>query len=582
MSSKCSVYKTFVHPLYRLFVCVAVSYFVSACAQDLGIDEVPYACTTNNCGTGYTCIQGICQPLGVAADTSTTLADVSDSTDPPDTVAPPDTVDPPDISDVSDTTDPPDMSDVSDTVDPPDVSDVSDTVDPPDVSDTPDTISSPVCGDGVKEGTELCDGSDFGDNTCTSVFFMSSGSLLCSANCTLVASNCFTCGNGNAEPAEACDGVNLKSQTCASIGQGFVDGNLTCNASCSFNTSACSRCGNSVLDPGEVCDGSDFGGQTCEGFGFTNQTALACDQSCSSIRTTPCTPQRETILIGTQSSAFRLIPPGTFVMGSPPSEPGRNTSSFTETAHEVSLSHGFWMKETEVTQQEWSALIPNNHFSAMPTFMCNACPAFEVSWFDTLAFANALSLSRDLSACYNLSNCTGTPGVRLPESERFFCPFIEDLIPAPDCPGYRLPTEAEWEYAARANTSTALFNGPTINNPIYCNPDPNLNQIAWYCGNSGNRIRSVAQKASNPWKLYDMSGNVWEWVWDWGADYEALPALPTVDPIRLDNMGLGHVIRGGGAGDASQGCRSAFRLGWDSSAAGNNIGFRVVRTAPIP
>ncbi len=105
---------------------------------------------------------------------------------------------------------------------------------------------------------------------------------------------------------------------------------------------------------------------------------------------------------------------------------------------------------------------------------------------------------------------------------------------------YRLPTEAEWEYSARAGSTTAFYNGGITE--LYWGYDPNLSAIGWYCGNAGSTTHPVAQKQANAWGLYDMSGNVWEWVQDW---YGAYPTGAVTNPTGASSSGSSRVFRGG-------------------------------------
>ena len=185
---------------------------------------------------------------------------------------------------------------------------------------------------------------------------------------------------------------------------------------------------------------------------------------------------------------FVLVEAGTFTMGSPESELGRSTR---ETQHGVTLTRDFYLSAAETTQAQWLAVMGTNP-SGFPG--CDDCPVETVSWYDAVDYCNALSALEGLDPAYEVN---GT-----------------DVNWDPSANGYRLPTESEWEYACRAGTETAFYNGEIID--ISCN-DPNLDQIGWYCGNRGawyepdGRPAEVGQKLPNAWNLYDMTGNVFEW-----------------------------------------------------------------------
>ncbi|EEF62224.1 formylglycine-generating enzyme family protein [Pedosphaera parvula] len=216
-----------------------------------------------------------------------------------------------------------------------------------------------------------------------------------------------------------------------------------------------------------------------------------------------------------------FIPPGTFRWGSPTNEVDRQVWEGPQTA--VTISRGYWMGKYLVTQGDYLALTGNNP----STFTTNngysddlTRPVDRVFWSDATAYCAQLT-QRERVAGRIGTNCV-----------------------------YRLPTEAEWEYACRAWTSTRFSYG---DDPGYTN----LTDYAWYKDNSGMMTHPVGQKLPNPWGLYDMHGNVWEWCQDW---YGIYPGGIAVDPQGAVS-GTAHVVRGGDWGSLAGDCRSAHRTG---------------------
>jgi formylglycine-generating enzyme required for sulfatase activity len=245
------------------------------------------------------------------------------------------------------------------------------------------------------------------------------------------------------------------------------------------------------------------------------------------------------------------LEPGVFTMGSPPNEPGRVDGR--ETAHAVTLTLPFYFKLTEVTQAEWRAVMNTapSSFAA-----CGAdCPVEQTSWYDAVDYCNALSAREGLAPCYDAARQFAGRG----------------------CKGYRLPTEAEWEFAARAGTQTAFYRGPITVAGEGCTPaDPNLAPAAWYCGNAEGRTHLVGTRAPNAWGVHDVLGNVNEWVHDVFDPGYGRAAMPATDPLGPAN-GAERVVRGGSWLVHANAARSAFRSRGAPETRNDRIGFRTAR-----
>lgn len=231
---------------------------------------------------------------------------------------------------------------------------------------------------------------------------------------------------------------------------------------------------------------------------------------------------------------FVLIPAGEFQIGrnrGPDSAGPTRSITTTDTVNDlderpvtqVKISNDFYMARFEVTQGQWQTIMGEN-----PSFnvSCGSdCPVEQVSWWDVQEFLE-----------------------RLNEAEG-----VED--------GYRLPTEAEWEYAARAGKSKDLYG--------------DLNSIAWHSDNSEGRTQPIGQKEPNAFGLYDMIGNTWEWVHDWKGTY---PGGAVTDPTG-PRTGQRRVVRGPGFTSLPKNCRVSSRLDYEPSWRDEALGFRVARTA---
>ena len=231
-------------------------------------------------------------------------------------------------------------------------------------------------------------------------------------------------------------------------------------------------------------------------------------------------PQTVTNSIGME---FMLIPAGEFDMGSPSSEKARNSNE--GPVHRVTISKAFYMGKYEVTQEQWREVMGTN----LSDFKGDDLPVERVSWNDIQEFIKKLNER---------------------ESTNKYC----------------LPSEAEWEYATRAGTTTSYSFGDSSSD---------LGDYAWYYSNSGDKLHPVGQKQPNPWGLYDMQGNVWEWVQD--LYHSSYDGAPTDGSAWEDNSSSLRVIRGGQCVSFVRNCRSAVRLDYGPDDFQNCFGFRLLQ-----
>jgi sulfatase modifying factor 1 len=285
------------------------------------------------------------------------------------------------------------------------------------------------------------------------------------------------------------------------------------------------------------------------------------------------------------------IEPGTFVLGSPETEPCRGLN--TEQQAQVTLTHPFLIQQHEVTQAEWEAAgFPNPSRSVGPDK-----PIDFVNWFEAMAYANALSDKAGLPQCYELISCTGTIGSGCDGPDDFCCTptATPDIFTCTgemhtypnwyECPGYRLPTGPEWEYAARAGTTNATYNGDVTTDSSSCQVDNVVEPIAWYCANTDSSVyvREVCGKEPNAWGLYDILGNVMEWT-DWyynghSLEFNQGTAGPFTDPLGVTNPDCEFAtLRGGGVVMESCLIRAANMFGDLSDTRCPTQGFRIART----
>ena len=230
-----------------------------------------------------------------------------------------------------------------------------------------------------------------------------------------------------------------------------------------------------------------------------------------------------------------FITGGTFLMGSSESEQGRFRNEGPQ--HQVTVS-SFYIGKVPVTQAEYQEITGTN-----PSFFKGPhLPVEQVSWLDALEYCNKRSIRDGLTPAYTIRG----NNVQWNRSAN----------------GYRLPTEAEWEYACRAGTQTPFHSGTS------------MNDVGWHSGNSGGRTRPVGEKQPNAWGLYEMHGNVLEWCWDLLGNYSG---ETQTDPQGATS-GTNRVYRGGCWRFEPHQSRSAYRFGNHQHLRINFVGFRVVRS----
>jgi len=264
------------------------------------------------------------------------------------------------------------------------------------------------------------------------------------------------------------------------------------------------------------------------------------------------------------------IQSGVFFMGSSAMEPGHDPD---EQQIAVTLTRDFRIGATEVTQGEWVACMGYEPKSDRPNKCSANCPVETVNWYEAAHFANRLSEVAGLENCYECAyGKRGHPaGI---QCESAMSPY--------ECDGYRLATSAEWEYAARAGRTAAYTAGGDLvdvgdlNNcgeEVVLDNGAILGDFAWYCGNNNANPVEVRQLEPNPWGLYDMQGNVWEWTNDLAWGYKGA----VTDPVGADS-GTDRIRRGGSFWSNPDRLRLALHVELAQWISNYNLGFRVARS----
>lgn len=289
-----------------------------------------------------------------------------------------------------------------------------------------------------------------------------------------------------------------------------------------------------------------------------SQAALSQKERCQQLN-----DLSQPISCGTGQLSHQLcyVPSGLFFMGATANDPLAFDSE--KPPHSTAITAPFWMGRSAVSQRIYTAVMPHNPSQ----YQIPDCPVDNVRWIDAIVFCNRLSRIEGLTPVYPLDEATENTLLKSTEDTDAAVTAALRMSPNPNANGYRLPTEAEWEYAAKAQQNTRYAG------------NADLNTVAWYHDNSAQQSHPCAQKTANAFGLHDMSGNVWEWCWNsWDGDSYA----EYQDKLRINTLtpetGTRKMGRGGSWYDSAEHCRLTHRLASPLLSIDPGQGFRVVRT----
>ncbi len=339
----------------------------------------------------------------------------------------------------------------------------------------------------------------------------------------------------------------------------FGEWTTTKEATCTENgerKTTCTICG---YEKTEVTD------KTEHNFGDWTVTKLATEEAEGSKERfcTVCN-YKEVVDIAKNPKGFVLIPAGTFQMGS---EKG---DDWNKPVHEVTITKPFYMGKYEVTQAEYEKYCSYGSYSpSSDNGDGDNYPAYFVSWYDALVYCNKRSMAEELTPCYSISGSTDPIdwGTVPTSTDSTWDAVVCDW----NANGYRLPTEAEWEYAARAGDNTVASLTYSGTSDV-----KQLGFYAWYSTYSNSTTHEVGKRKANGFGLYDMSGNVGEWCWNWFTDSYDAETEGGSDPTGY-SAGSRRVNRGGSWYRDSDYCAVSCRKGSSPYNRGSSYGFRVVR-----
>lgn len=421
--------------------------------------------------------------------------------------------------------------------------DAHDLVSDPDIQDTCEPNACGGCGTLQGSPGGAC-------GTC------GSGEWVCDSPERVVCS-----GDGGDDALNGCGGCapldGVPEDPCGPCQQGRWNCDAPDRISCrgdSFN--ACGGCSPLEKEPGVSCGPCANGIVRCQG-----EEAVSCvieelcpdgaqcdfDEVCGSgaCSNGRCAPQ-----------GYVYAPPGEFFQG--PREHEQQVHDVQR--RRVTLTRGFFIQATEVTQSQWLEFA---EYNPSVNGDCDQCPVESVSFHEVILWLNTRSEADGLEPCYRLSGCRGTPG------DDYEC--VADRWWELDCSGWRLPTEAEWEYSARSGTVEATYVGDVVPSSCPDYSDERLNAIAWNCANSGGSTHAVGLLTPSPWGLFDSHGNVAELTYDWR---HPIGPAPVVDPLVTDEAAA-RALRGG---SFRTGAKVSGRQSAGVDTRSRSIGFRSVRT----